>query len=182
MRCGLRALPSCAPINRDHAREHDRKSDFCFAIGNETRNPPRPIKYGCVACAKVAKRPNHKTGCVNRPADSFGMCHPTPFRFSDAGHRRWPGRREFNRRGSKSKAPPSLRLVDRSLANRRLTLGPAQVLFREAKKLFVAAIDGWGSPGGSRLAGRVRYSSQGTGKRHRYRSVFPIVKRNEDRL
>ena len=142
VRCGLRALQSCAPINWDHAREHDRKSDFCFAIGNETRNPPRPIKYGRVACAKVAKRPNHKTGCVNRPADSFGMCHPTLPRLSDAGHRRWPGRREFNRRGNKSKAPPSLRLVDRSLANRPLTLGPAQVLFREAKKLFVAAIDG----------------------------------------
>ena len=27
VRCGLRALPSCAPINRDHAREHDRKSE-----------------------------------------------------------------------------------------------------------------------------------------------------------
>ena len=81
VRCGLRALPSCAPINRDHAREHDRKSDFCFAIGNETGNPPRrgqvPIKYGRVACAKVAKRPNHKTGCVNRPADAFGIRHPT---------------------------------------------------------------------------------------------------------
>src|SRR5262245_20685398 len=40
-RVKLRALPSCAPINRDHAREHERKSKFCFAVGNETRNPPR---------------------------------------------------------------------------------------------------------------------------------------------
>ena len=45
----LRSLPSCAPINRDHAREHEHKSEFCFEIGNETRNPPRrdriPMKY-----------------------------------------------------------------------------------------------------------------------------------------
>jgi hypothetical protein len=80
VRCELRALPSCAPINRDHAREHDRKSDFCFAVGNETRNPPRrdhlPIKCWRVACAQVAKKPNHKTGCVNRPAEAFGIRHP----------------------------------------------------------------------------------------------------------
>jgi hypothetical protein len=38
VRCGLRALPSCAPLNRDHDREHDRKSDFCFEVGNETGN------------------------------------------------------------------------------------------------------------------------------------------------
>ena len=48
VRCGFRALPSCAPINRDHAREHECKSKFCFEVGNETRNPPRrgraPIK------------------------------------------------------------------------------------------------------------------------------------------
>ena len=101
-----------------------------------------PIKYGCVACAKVAKRPNHKTGCVNRPAEAFGMCHPTPPRFSDAGHRRWPGRREFNRRGSKSKAPPSLPLVDPPFIGKSTSysLAPAQVLFLCAKHLFVAAI------------------------------------------
>ena len=39
------ALPSCAPINRDHAREHECKSKFCFEVGDETRNPPRPINY-----------------------------------------------------------------------------------------------------------------------------------------
>jgi hypothetical protein len=43
-----RSLPSCPPINRDHACEHERKSEFCFEVGNETRNPPRrghaPIK------------------------------------------------------------------------------------------------------------------------------------------
>src|SRR5262249_61620117 len=37
----LRSLPSCAPINRDHAREHERKSEFYFEVGNETRNPRR---------------------------------------------------------------------------------------------------------------------------------------------
>ena len=35
-------------IDRDHAREHERKSEFCFEVGNETRNPRRrgrlPIK------------------------------------------------------------------------------------------------------------------------------------------
>jgi hypothetical protein len=45
VRCGLRALLSCAPINRDHARKHECKSDFCFKVGNEIRNPPRPINY-----------------------------------------------------------------------------------------------------------------------------------------
>ena len=29
-----------SPVNRDHTREHKRKSEFCFAVGNETRNPP----------------------------------------------------------------------------------------------------------------------------------------------
>jgi hypothetical protein len=38
---GLRALPYGAPINRDHAREHERKSKFCFEVGDKTRNPPR---------------------------------------------------------------------------------------------------------------------------------------------
>src|SRR5262245_66308999 len=77
----LRSLPSCAPINRDHAREHERKSDFCFEVGNETRNPrrrgPVPIKCCSVACAQVAKKPNHKPGHVNSPADPFRFCHPT---------------------------------------------------------------------------------------------------------
>ena len=77
VRCGLRALPSCAPINRDHAREHERKSEFCFEVGNESRNPPgrgrSPIKCWRVACAQVAKKPNRKSGCVNRPADAFGI-------------------------------------------------------------------------------------------------------------
>ena len=75
----LRSLPSCPPINRDHARGHERKSEFCFEIGNETRNPPRhdhvPINCWGVACAQVAKKPNHKAGRVNRPADTFGSCH-----------------------------------------------------------------------------------------------------------
>src|SRR5215831_20543859 len=77
----LRSLPSCAPINRDHAREHERKSDFCFEVGNETRNPRRrghvPINCCGVACAQVAKQPTHKPGYVNSPADAFGICHPT---------------------------------------------------------------------------------------------------------
>jgi hypothetical protein len=30
-----------------------------------------------VACAQVAKQPNHKPGYVNSPADAFGICHPT---------------------------------------------------------------------------------------------------------
>jgi hypothetical protein len=55
----LRALESCAPINRDHAREHERKSEFCFEVGNEPRNPPRrghdPIEYWRVARAQVTK-------------------------------------------------------------------------------------------------------------------------------
>jgi hypothetical protein len=84
----LRALESCAPISRDHAREHERKSDFRFAVGNETRNPPRRgrvlIKCWGMACAQVAKKPNHKSGGVNRPADAFGICHPTPPGFSAA--------------------------------------------------------------------------------------------------
>jgi hypothetical protein len=45
-------------LSRDRAREHERKSEFCFEIGNEARNPPRrgplPIKYWGVACAQVA--------------------------------------------------------------------------------------------------------------------------------
>jgi len=85
---GLRALPSCAPINRDHAREHERKSEFCFEVGNESRNPPGrghvPIKCWRVACTQVAKKPNRKSGCVNRPADALGIWHPTPRRSSSA--------------------------------------------------------------------------------------------------
>src|SRR6476661_4706391 len=81
-------LPSCAPINRDHAREHERKSEFCFEVGNESRNPPGrghvPIKCWRVACTQVAKKPNRKSGCVNRPADALGICHPTPRRSSSA--------------------------------------------------------------------------------------------------
>src|SRR4029077_9179627 len=64
-------LPSCPPINWDHAREHERKSEFCFEVGNETGNPPRrghvPMKCWRVARAQVAKKPNRKSGCVNRP-------------------------------------------------------------------------------------------------------------------
>jgi hypothetical protein len=30
-----------------------------------------------VACAQVAKKPNHKPGRINRPADTFRICHPT---------------------------------------------------------------------------------------------------------
>jgi hypothetical protein len=85
----LRSLPSCAPINRDHAREDERKSDFCFEVGNETRNPRRrghvPIKCCGVACAQVAKKPNHKPGYVNCPADTFRFCHPIQPRSSNAG-------------------------------------------------------------------------------------------------
>jgi hypothetical protein len=59
-----------------------------FEVGNEARNPPRrglfPIKRCGVPCAHVAKKPNHKSGCVNRPADAFGTCHPTQPRFSAA--------------------------------------------------------------------------------------------------
>src|SRR5262249_20077051 len=77
----LRSLPSCPPINRDHARGHERKSEFCFEIGNETRNPRRrdhvPVKCCGLACAQVAKNPNHKPGCITRPADTFRICHPT---------------------------------------------------------------------------------------------------------
>jgi hypothetical protein len=53
----LRALPSCEPINRDHAPEHERKSELCFEVWNETRNPPRrgriPNKNWGMACAHV---------------------------------------------------------------------------------------------------------------------------------
>ena len=74
-------LPSCPPINRDHAREHERKSEFCFEVGNETGNPPRrghvPMKCWRVARAQVAKKPNRKSGCVNRPADALNIWHPT---------------------------------------------------------------------------------------------------------
>ena len=84
----LRSLPSCAPINRDHAREHERKSDFCFEVGNETRNPRRrghvPIQCCGVACAQVAKKPNHKPNYVNSPADTFRFCHSTEPRSSAA--------------------------------------------------------------------------------------------------
>ena len=70
-----------SPVNRDHTREHKRKSEFCFAVGNETRNPPgrgrNPIKRWRVAYAQVAKKPNRKSGCVNRPADALGIRHPT---------------------------------------------------------------------------------------------------------
>ena len=129
VRCGLRALPSCAPVNRDHAHEHERKSEFCFAAGNEARNPPRcghvPMKCWRVACAQVAKKPNHKSGCVNRPADAFGICHPSPPRFSDAGHRRWPGRRSSIAGVAKAKRRRHCPwLTRRSLANRRLTPCP----------------------------------------------------------
>jgi len=54
-----------SPVNRDHTREHKRKSEFRFAVGNETRNPPgrdrNPIKRWRVAHAQVAKKPNHKS-------------------------------------------------------------------------------------------------------------------------
>src|SRR5215470_5242844 len=77
----LRSLPSCAPVNRDHAREHERKPEFCFEVGNETRYPRRrghvPIKCCGVACAQAAKKPNHKPRYVNSPADTFRFCHPT---------------------------------------------------------------------------------------------------------
>src|SRR5258705_803362 len=70
-----------SPVNRDHTREHKRKSEFCFAVGNETRNPPgrdrNPIKRWRVAHAQVAKKPNHKSSWVNRPADALGIWHPT---------------------------------------------------------------------------------------------------------
>ena len=73
---------SCPPVNRDHAREHERKSKFCFAVGNESRNPPgrghSPIKCWRVACAQVAKKPNRTSDCVNRPADALNIWHPTP--------------------------------------------------------------------------------------------------------
>ena len=72
---------NCPPVNRDHAHERECKSEFCFAVGNETRNPPGsgrvPMKCWRVAHAQVAKKPNHKSGCVNRPADTFGICHST---------------------------------------------------------------------------------------------------------
>jgi hypothetical protein len=48
-RAKLLAFPCCAPINRNHTREHERKSDFRFEVGNEARNPPWrdlvPIKF-----------------------------------------------------------------------------------------------------------------------------------------
>src|ERR1700736_4644011 len=86
-RCLLERLPvRCPPVNRDHAREHECKSKFCFAVGNESRNPPgrghNPIKCWRVACAQVAKKPNRKSGCVNRPADALGIWHPTRRRTS----------------------------------------------------------------------------------------------------
>ena len=78
----------CAPIHRDHASEHERKSKLCFEVGNETRNPPRrgriPMKYWGVARAQVAKKPNCKPGSVNRPADAFGVCHLTAPQFAAA--------------------------------------------------------------------------------------------------
>src|SRR5262245_15573748 len=37
VRCGLRALPSCAPINRDHACEHDRKAHEHAALLDHVR-------------------------------------------------------------------------------------------------------------------------------------------------
>ena len=81
-----------SPVNRDHTREHKRKSEFCFEVGNETRNPPRsgrnPIKRWRVAYAQVAKKPNRKSGCVNRPANALGIRHPTPFPTLGGGHQR----------------------------------------------------------------------------------------------
>ena len=46
-------------------------------LGNEARkNPPRrvrvPIKQCGVACAEIAKKPNRKACCVDRPAEDFG--------------------------------------------------------------------------------------------------------------
>src|SRR5262249_1822819 len=81
MYSALRSLPSCAPINRDHAREHDRKSEFSFEVRNKQKNPGRcdqaQIKCCGGACAQVAKKPNHNPGYVNTPADTFRFCHPT---------------------------------------------------------------------------------------------------------
>src|SRR4051812_16627062 len=77
-----------SPVNRDHTRKHERKSEFCFEVGNETRNPPGrcrdTIKRWRVAYAQVAKKPNRKSSCVNRPTDALGIWHPTPLRFSAA--------------------------------------------------------------------------------------------------
>jgi hypothetical protein len=39
-----------------------------------------PLKQGSVACAYVAKTPNRKSDCVNRPAEGFSSRHPTPRR------------------------------------------------------------------------------------------------------
>jgi hypothetical protein len=64
-----------------------------------------------VACAQVAKKPDHKSGCVNRPADTFGICQSTPARFSAARHQpRRPPLAKI-RPGRQSSATPWLKRI-----------------------------------------------------------------------
>jgi hypothetical protein len=42
------ALPYCRPMNRDHAREHEHKSEFCFAVGNKVE-----IHHGVTAFQSI---------------------------------------------------------------------------------------------------------------------------------
>ena len=57
-------------------------------LGTKLENPRRrgrvPIQCCGVACAQVAKKPNHKPNYVNSPADTFRFCHSTEPRSSAA--------------------------------------------------------------------------------------------------
>jgi hypothetical protein len=56
------------------------------------------MKCWRVACAQVAKKPNRKSSCVNRPADALGIWHPTtdePATLAPGPH----GRGGFDRNG-----------------------------------------------------------------------------------
>jgi hypothetical protein len=73
-----------------------------------------------VACAQVAKKPNHEAGFVNRPAEPFGMRHPTRPRFLTPVTNDGQGvgvQSQWRRRHYPW-------LTRRSLANRRLTPCP----------------------------------------------------------
>jgi hypothetical protein len=43
--------------------------------------PYTSAKYWGVASAQVAKKPDRKSGTVNRPANAFGIQHATAHRF-----------------------------------------------------------------------------------------------------
>ena len=56
---------------------------------------PLQSNTGGVACAQITEKPNRKPYCVNRVAETFGICNSTPHRFSAAVATRREGHRSL---------------------------------------------------------------------------------------